>query len=156
MKCLMIIVRTLFMTRIAIFIFPVDITHSALASLSLNMLTVQLRWCFLDSLTITFPFFTKLIHPISAVLVTQPMLHRQPNQTELRSMDSYIQILCRFQKSKLKFPPPSLPCTENAHFTPQKRERILLWEVKGDFLVQGSDGGGTFCLLIWNLHKIWI
>ena len=68
----MIIVRTLFMARIAIFIFPVDFTHSALASLSLNMLTVQLRWCFLDSLTITFPFFTKLIHPVSAALVTQP------------------------------------------------------------------------------------
>ena len=106
MKCLMIIVRTLFMTRIAIFIFPVDITHSALASLSLNMLTVQLRWCFLDSLTITFPFFTKLIHPISAVLVTQPMLHSQPNHTELRSMDSYIQILYRFQKCKRKVPSP--------------------------------------------------
>ena len=28
--------------------------------------------------------------------------------------------------------------------------------VKGDFLVQGSDGGGTFCLHFWNLHKIWI
>ena len=106
MKCLMIIVRTLFMTIIAIFIFPVDITHSALASLSLNMLTVQLRWCFLDSLTITFPFFTKLIHPITAVLVTQPMLHCQPNHTELRSMDSYIQILHRFQKCKRKVPSP--------------------------------------------------
>ena len=24
------------------------------------------------------------------------------------------------------------------------------------FLVQGSDGGGTFCLHFWNLSKIWI
>jgi hypothetical protein len=24
------------------------------------------------------------------------------------------------------------------------------------FLVQGSDGGGTFHLLFCNLHKIWI
>ena len=24
------------------------------------------------------------------------------------------------------------------------------------FLVQGSDGGGTFHLHFWNLHKIWI
>ena len=32
------------------------------------------------------------------LLVTQPMMQRQPNCTELRSMDSYIQILCRFQK----------------------------------------------------------
>ena len=41
-------------------------------------------------------------------LVTQPMLQRRPNQTELRSMDSYIQILCRFQKCKRKVPPQSL------------------------------------------------
>ena len=40
-------------------------------------------------------------------LVTQPMLQRRPNCTELRSMDSYIQILCRFQKCKQKVPPPS-------------------------------------------------
>ena len=32
-----------------------------------------------------------------ASLVTQPMLQRRP---KLRSMDSYNQILCRFQKSK--------------------------------------------------------
>ena len=35
-------------------------------------------------------------------LVTQPMLQRRPNGTELRSMDPYIQILCRFQQSALK------------------------------------------------------
>ena len=35
-------------------------------------------------------------------LVTQPMLQRQPNHTELRSMDSNIQILFRFGKSKRK------------------------------------------------------
>ena len=35
-----------------------------------------------------------------------------PNRTEFRSMDSYIQILYRFQKFKWKVPPPSLPCTE--------------------------------------------
>ena len=55
-------------------------------------------------------------------------------------MDSYIQILCRFQKSKQKVPP-------------QKKSSF---GVKGDFLVQGTDGGGTFRLLFWNLHKIWI
>ena len=42
-----------------------------------------------------------------ASLVTQPMLQRRPNRTKLRLMDSYIQILCRFQKSKQKVPPPS-------------------------------------------------
>ena len=46
-------------------------------------------------------------------LVTQPMLQRRPNHTELRSMDSYIQILCRFQKCKQKVPPPSLPPVKN-------------------------------------------
>ena len=35
-------------------------------------------------------------------LITQPMLQCRPNQTELRSMDSNTQILCRFQKSKQK------------------------------------------------------
>jgi hypothetical protein len=34
---------------------------------------------------------------IGQSLVTQPMMQRRPNQTELRLMD-YIQILCRFQK----------------------------------------------------------
>jgi hypothetical protein len=45
-------------------------------------------------------------------LVTQPMLQLRPNCTELRSMDSYIQILCRFQKCKRKVPPPSLLSTK--------------------------------------------
>ena len=40
-------------------------------------------------------------------LVTQPMLQLRPNCTELRSMDLYNQILCRFQKCKRKVPPPS-------------------------------------------------
>ena len=38
-------------------------------------------------------------------LVTQPMMQSRPNPTELRSMDSYIQILCGFQKNKQKVPP---------------------------------------------------
>ena len=42
----------------------------------------------------------------------QPMLQRRPNWTELRSMDSYIQILCRFQKCKRKVPPPTLLSTK--------------------------------------------
>ena len=78
------------------------------------------------------------------LIQNQTMLQHRPNRMELRSMDSYIQILCRFQKSERKVPPPSYPSG-----------------VKGDFLVQGSDSavhcsGGTFCLLFWNLHKIWI
>ena len=40
-------------------------------------------------------------------LVTQPMLQLRPNQTKLRSMDLFNQILCRFQKYKRKVPPPS-------------------------------------------------
>jgi hypothetical protein len=41
-------------------------------------------------------------------LVTQPMLQCRPNRTELRLMDSYIQILCTFQKCKRKVPPLSV------------------------------------------------
>ena len=44
---------------------------------------------------------------ISYSLVTQPMMQRRLNPTKLRPMDSYIQILCIFQKSKQKVPPPS-------------------------------------------------
>ena len=61
-------------------------------------------------------------------------------------MESYIQILCRFQKSKQKFPPPSPLSTQKSPFTPPKE----------DFSLLRSDGGGSFCLHFWNLHKIWI
>ena len=40
-------------------------------------------------------------------LVTQPMLQLRPNCTELRLMDYYHQIFCRFRKCKRKVPPPS-------------------------------------------------
>ena len=49
--------------------------------------------------------FEQILTPPS--LVTQPILQRRPNRTELRLMDSFIQILCRFQKSKRKVPPLS-------------------------------------------------
>ena len=41
-------------------------------------------------------------------LVTQPMSQLRPNRTELRSMDYYHQIFCRFRKCKRKVPPPLL------------------------------------------------
>ena len=39
-------------------------------------------------------------------LVTQPMLQLRPNWSELRSMDYYHQIFCRFRKCKQKLLPP--------------------------------------------------
>ena len=45
--------------------------------------------------------------PQDTSLVTQPMLQLRPNWSELRSMDYYHQIFCRFQKCKRKVPPPS-------------------------------------------------
>ena len=63
----------------------------------------------------------KLKETIKAI-VTQPMLQRRPNRTELRSMDSYIQISYRFHKSKQKGPPPSLPCTKKQD---EKKEFIF-------------------------------
>ena len=50
--------------------------------------------------------FTGTCDSIGA-LVTQPMLQRRPNSTELRSMDYYHQIFCRFRKCKRKVPPSS-------------------------------------------------
>ena len=52
-------------------------------------------------------------------LVTQPMLQLTPNQTELRSMDLYNQIFCRFQKCIQKVPPPSLPC--------RRKKKNVVW-----------------------------
>ena len=60
--------------------------------------------------------FTIQLHNSDTSLVTQPMLQGRPNRTELRSMDSYIQILCRFKKCKRKVPPPSLLKNENSTF----------------------------------------
>ena len=59
---------------------------------------------------------------IQFTLVTQPMLQRRPNRMELRLMDSYIQILCRFRKCKRKVPPPSLLNNEKSPFTPIKED----------------------------------
>jgi hypothetical protein len=59
-------------------------------------------------------------------LVTKPMLKRRPNRTELRLMDSYIQVLCRLQKCKRKVPPLLLLSNEKSPFTPQRIK-------KGDF-----------------------
>ena len=56
----------------------------------------------------------------SYTLITQPMLQRRRNPMKLRSMDSYIQILCRFQKSKKEVPPPSPLSNEKSPLTPPK------------------------------------
>ena len=62
------------------------------------------------------------------------MIQRQPNPTELTSMDSYDQILCRFQKSKQKVPPLSPLSTQKLSFIPPKGgEKSSFGVVKGDF-----------------------
>ena len=61
--------------------------------------------------------------PLVSSPVTQPMLQHEPNRTELRSMDSYNQIICRFQKFKRKFPPPLL--LNNEKSSPPKDEKNL-------------------------------
>ena len=67
-------------------------------------------------------FWKKSEPPPALTLVTQPMLQLRPNCTELRSMDSYIQILCRFQKCKRKVPPPSPLSTQKSPFTTPKED----------------------------------
>ena len=87
-------------------------------------------------------------------LVTQPMLQLRPNRTELRSMDYYHQIFCRFRKCKQKVPPPSPLSTQKLPFTPPKEDfSHPLGGVKGDFWVLRGDGGGSFCLHFRNLQK---
>ena len=44
-----------------------------------------------------FLFRYSFLRLIAYLLVTQPMLQHRPNRTELRLMDSYIQILCRLE-----------------------------------------------------------
>ena len=80
-----------------------SLNPSRLLCLSLRYLTHLLVAC-AGTHQILVIYFVLTIHH---TLVTQPMMQRRPNQTELRSMDSYTQILCRFQKSKQKVPPPS-------------------------------------------------
>ena len=77
---------------------------------------------------------TEIQATVDSTLVTQPMLQLRPNWSELRSMDYYHQIFCRFQKCKRKVPPLS------------KDEKNLPLGIKGDFLVLRGDGGGTFSL----------
>ena len=57
---------------------------------------------------LNYEFIPNIWDQIGRSLVTQPMLQLRPNCTELRSMDYYHQIFCRFQKCKRKVPPPSL------------------------------------------------
>ena len=66
-------------------------------------------------------------------------------------MDSFIQILCRFQKSNQKVPlNHSLPPKD------EKKSSFGGGGVMGDFSFLRSNGGGTFRLHFWNLRKIWI
>ena len=62
-------------------------------------------------------------------LVTQSMLQRQPNHTVLRSMDSYIQMLSRFQECKQKVPPPSFLSNEKSPFTPKDEKNLPFWGI---------------------------
>ena len=77
-------------------------------------------------------------------LVTQPMLQRRPNRTELRSMDSYIQILC------------SVFYVMKNHPLPPQKEDFFFGGIKSDFSLLRRDGGGIFRLHFLNLHKMWI
>ena len=74
-----------------------------------------------------------------ASLVTQPKLQRRPNCMELRSMDSYIQIVYGFQKCKRKVPSTLLLSYEKSPFIPPKKDEKNL--------PLGGNGGGIFCLL---------
>ena len=73
-----------------------------------HRIQIILLWLFMLGIENTY-CLEKIECSKAIALVTQPMLQRQPNCSELRLMDSmihrfYIQILCRFQKCKQKVP----------------------------------------------------
>ena len=91
-------------------------------------------------------------------LVTQPMMQCQPNRTELRSMDSYIQILCRFQKSKWKVPPLSLPCIKKSSEDPVYYSFATLNSTLG-FTLQSNKTNGSYAphaalVMVMSLESI--
>ena len=106
-------------------------------------------------------------YPCGSTLVTQPMMQCWPNPTELRSMDSYIQILCRFQKSKRKFPSPSPLSNEKSPFTPSKDEKdftegarwknfsftffgiYIKFGYNNSLIILNSVGFGRRCIMGW-------
>ena len=81
-------------------------------------------------------------------LVTQPMLQHQLNRTEIRKMDSYIQISCRFQKCKRKVPPPSPSVMKKKMFFFSKP-----WGTKGKEMFRTfdtSEGNQSSLELSWD------
>ena len=100
-------------------------------------------------------------------LDTQPMLQitrKSPNHTELRLMDSCIQILCRFQKSKQKVPPLTLPCNKKSPFPlPQERffsslvEELFAYFFKCKKYVPSllENSQASLKLLKLVFHKFW-
>ena len=75
------------------------------------------------------PLSSSFLTPFRSARSTQPMLQRWPNQTELRSMESWFQILCRFQNCKRKVPPPFLLRNEKSTFPPQRKIFLILWGI---------------------------
>ena len=72
-----------------------------------------------------------LFSVVRSTLVTQPMLQRRPNPTELRLMD----LISKFYADSKNVSKKFRHCRST---------------------VMRSDNGGTFRLHFWNLHKIWI
>ena len=105
-------------------------------------------WPPLTDHTVSYDFSRFL--PDSVVII---ILQRLPNCKELRSMDCYIQILCRFQKSKQKVLHCHYPVLKITLYSPKRR---FFSSFGGDFSLLRSDGGGSFRLHFWNLHKICI
>ena len=82
--------------------------------------TFEIKGVFQHRQTVVWINIKVLLHYLRRI-ITQPMMQLRPNRTELRLMDSFIQILCRFQKFKRKVPPLSplfrrkKPCLLKVH-----------------------------------------
>ena len=108
--------------------------------------------------------FYALLKLFELTLVTQPMSQLRPNWSELRSMNYYHQIFCRFRKCKRKVPPLSPLSNDfekchlefkNVNFEKKSLLKIALEKQLFSKSLLRSDGGGTFRLHFRNLQKIW-
>ena len=112
-------------------------------------------FCTLNTNSCCFCLYTSMYN--LHTLVTQPMLQLRPNCLELRSMDYYNQIFCRFRKCKQKVPPPS-PLSNDFEkswvffkiFSNDFFSKLTFLNSRWHFWNKNDDENMSRCNQIWN------